>query len=354
MKTLEQVKKCLKEYNGKKIKIMEVCGTHTASIFKNGIRSLISGQIQLISGPGCPVCVTSSSYIDKLVEYSFKENFCVFTFGDMMKVKGNSMSLTEAKAQGGNVQVIYSPHLALKTVMEISSTQFIMSAVGFETTTPLYALLIEEAIEKQIKNFKILTSLKTIIPALEFICENENSIDAFICPGNVSVITGSLIYKDLVSKYQKPFVVSGFGGEHILVAIYEIVRQIEQNEYNLKNMYPSVVSDNGNQKALDIINKYFEASDEYWRGIGKINGSGLHLRDEYLDFDAGSNFIVYENNTPKGCRCSDVILGRMNPVDCPLFNKTCTPLNAVGPCMVSNEGACGIWYNNIGRDDYEN
>lgn len=346
VKTLEQVKKSLLEYDGKKIKIMEVCGTHTSSIFKNGIRSLISPKIQLISGPGCPVCVTSASYIDKLVAYSFKENHCVLTFGDMMKVKGSKLSLTGAKAEGGKVIVMYSPHLALKTVMENPDTTFIMSAVGFETTTPIYALLIEEAIKNEIKNLKILTSLKTIIPALEFICENENEIDAFLCPGNVSVIIGYGRYRNLVENYRKPFVVAGFEGEHLIVAIYEIMRQIKNNEYKLKNMYPSVVTEEGNSKAIEITNKYFESSDEYWRGIGKINQSGLHLRAEYMEFDAGSDFSEYADNAPKGCRCSDVILGRINPVECPLFNVSCTPLSAIGPCMVSNEGACGIWYHN--------
>ncbi len=207
MKTLQQVKDELKEYNGKQIKIMEVCGTHTSSIFKNGIRSLISPKIQLISGPGCPVCVTSSSYIDKLIEYSLKEKHCILTFGDMMKVKGNKLSLTEAKAIGGNVKILYSPLAAIKIAIENSDTQFIFAAVGFETTTPIYALLIEEIIKNNIKNLKLLTSIKTIIPALSFICENEKKIDAFLCPGHVSVITGCSVYKALADKYHKPFVV---------------------------------------------------------------------------------------------------------------------------------------------------
>lgn len=349
MKTLQQVKNELKGYDGKKIKIMEVCGTHTSCIFKNGIRSLISPQIQLISGPGCPVCVTSSAYIDRLIIYSLKKNYCVLTFGDMMKVKGNKLSLTGAKAAGGNVIILYSPLAAIKIATENRDTQFIFAAVGFETTTPIYALLIDEIVKNKIENLKLLTSLKTIVPALSFICDNEENIDAFLCPGHVSVITGSAVYNDLADKYCKPFVVGGFEGEQILAAIYEIVRQIINNEHKMKNMYLTVVSDEGNKKAVDIIHKYFVRTDDYWRGIGVIKNSALNLRQEYLNYDAGSSFNAndefVEGNTV-GCRCKDVILGRINPIDCPLFNRTCTPLNAIGPCMVSTEGACGIWYKN--------
>jgi len=184
MKTLEAIKKELGEYEGKNIKIMEVCGTHTSSIFKNGIRSLISPRIQLISGPGCPVCVTASSYIDRLVEYSLKDNHCVLTFGDMMKVKGHKLSLTEAKATGGNVKILYSPLSAVKIAIKSPETQFIFAAVGFETTAPIYALMIEEIIKNNIKNLKLMTSIKTIIPAISYICENEKNIDAFLCPGS--------------------------------------------------------------------------------------------------------------------------------------------------------------------------
>jgi len=346
MMTLGQVKTELKEYDGEPIKIMEVCGTHTSSIFKNGIRSLISPKIQLISGPGCPVCVTASAYIDKLIDYSLMENHCVLTFGDMMKVKGNKLCLTQASAVGGNVKILYSPLDAVKIALENSQTQYVFAAVGFETTTPIYAVLIEEMKKNKIKNLKLLTSLKTIIPAVSYICENEEKIDAFLAPGHVCVIIGYSDFNELAIKYHKPFVVAGFEGEHILAAIYEIVHQIKNKQSNVKNMYVNAVSEEGNIKALAMMDKYFEKADDYWRGIGIIKNSALRIRPEFAEFDAGSTFEEYKESPPKGCRCRDVILGRINPNECPLFSIKCTPLNAIGPCMVSTEGVCGIWFKN--------
>ncbi len=346
MKTLELVKDELKNYNGRKIKIMEVCGTHTSSIFKNGIRSLISPQIQLISGPGCPVCVTPPAYIDKLVEYAVREKTCVLTFGDMMKVKGSRYSLTQAKAEGGNVKILYSPLSAVKMALEDKNTEFIFAAVGFETTTPIYALMMEEILKNGIKNLKLLTSIKIILPALSYLCETKENIDAFLCPGHVSVVTGCSVYKGMAEKYHKPFVVAGFEGEHILAAVDEIIHQIKKNRYYMKNLYTSSVTEEGNRKAAAITDKFFEGIDEYWRGIGIIRNSGLKLKDVYQEYDAGSRILDYTENVPKGCKCKEVILGRINPGDCPLFKTVCTPLNAVGPCMVSAEGACGIWYKN--------
>lgn len=363
MKTLQQVKDELKNYDGRSIKIMEVCGTHTASIFKNGIRSLLSPKIKLISGPGCPVCVTATDYIDILVDYSLKENHQVLSFGDMMKVRGSRLSLTGAKAAGGNVRILYSPLAAIKLAMEDRNTQFIFAAIGFETTTPIYALMLEEILRNGIHNLKLLISVKTTIPALTYICENEKDIDGFLCPGHVSVITGSDVYRELAQKYQKPFVVAGFEGEHILAAVDEILHQINHGQHSAKNMYVSAVSEEGNTKAAELVNKYFEPTDGEWRGIGVIPNSALKLKKEYRQFDAGycentdteaesnSNSVPAADAkapelTTNGCRCRDVILGRINPPECPLFQTVCSPFHAVGPCMVSTEGACGIWFKN--------
>lgn len=346
MKTLQQATDELLNYRGRRIKIMEVCGTHTSSIFKNGIRSLISRDIELISGPGCPVCVTAPAYIDRLVELSLAPASCVLTFGDMMKVKGSELSLTGAKASGGSVRILYSPLAALGIARENPDIRFTFAAVGFETTTPVYALLLEEILKTNIKNLRLLTSLKTVVPALSFICETEPDIDAFLCPGHVSVITGSSVYSSLAEKFRKPFVVAGFEGEHILAAISEIMRQIGHGQGRMKNMYTGAVTAEGNMKAQEVVNYYFQPCDDYWRGIGLIPGSALRLKKEFIEYDAGSALGDTAETLPAGCRCADVILGRIHPVDCPLFKKTCAPLNAVGPCMVSTEGACGIWYKN--------
>lgn len=336
----------LKSYDGKQVKIMEVCGTHTSSIFKNGIRSMISPKIKLISGPGCPVCVTSAAYIDRLTEFSLKEDHCVLTFGDMMKVKGSSMSLTEAKAAGGKVKILYSPLMALAEAREHKNIQYLFAAVGFETTAPIYALMMEEMKQKNITNLKLLTSVKTIIPALSYICEREKNIDAFLSPGHVSVITGADSYRELAEKYKKPFVIAGFEGEHILAAVYEIMRQLKAGRYEVKNMYATAVKENGNEKARALLSEYFEQGDDFWRGIGIIENSALRLKKKYEMFDGGSRIESVNEEMPKGCKCTDVILGRKNPAECPLFKTACTPLHAIGPCMVSSEGACGIWYQN--------
>ena len=343
---INQVIRELKNYDGRPVKIMEVCGTHTSSIFKNGIRTMISPRIQLISGPGCPVCVTSSSYIDELTEYSLKENHCVLTFGDMMKVKGSRMSLTEAKAAGGRVKILYSPLMAVGEAEENKEIQYVFAAVGFETTAPVYALLLEEIRQKKIENLKLLTSIKTIVPALSFLCEKEKAIDGFLSPGHVSVITGSGVYRELASRYKKPFVIAGFEGEHILAAVYEIITQIRKQSFEVKNLYASAVTEEGNQKAAALIKQYFESADGYWRGIGTIENSALKLKEEYKACDAGSKKEEMEEHMPVGCKCKSVILGQINPPDCPLFKTACTPLHAIGPCMVSQEGACGIWYQN--------
>nr|WP_314461565.1 hydrogenase formation protein HypD [uncultured Clostridium sp.] len=336
----------LKSYDGKPVKIMEVCGTHTSSIFKNGIRSMISPKIKLISGPGCPVCVTSAAYIDRLTEFSLKEDHCVLTFGDMMKVKGSSMSLTEAKAAGGKVKILYSPLMAVKEAEEHTNIQYLFAAVGFETTAPIYALMLEEMQQKEITNLKLLTSVKTIVPALSYICEREKNIDAFLSPGHVSVITGADSYRELAEAYRKPFVIAGFEGEHILAAVYEIMSQLRTGRFEVKNMYASAVKEKGNEKARALLLEYFEQGDDFWRGIGMIENSALRLKKKYEIYDGGSRVPGGNEEMPKGCRCTDVILGRKNPGECPLFQNVCTPLHAVGPCMVSSEGACGIWYQN--------
>lgn len=344
---IKQVVDYLKSYNGRKLKIMEVCGTHTASIFKNGIRSLISPKITLISGPGCPVCVTPTAYIDKCIEYACLESHMLLTFGDMMKVPGSSGSLSEAKGNGASVHMMYSPFEALDMAAAEPRKTFVVAAVGFETTAPAYALLLSRAKDMGIKNIRLVTALKTAIPALKWICENQRDVDGFICPGHVSVVTGSHVYDELADMYKKPFVVSGFEAEHILAAVYRIVKQTEEGMGRTENLYRNAVKDDGNRKALEAINNVFEPGEAMWRGLGMIEDSGLYIKSEFEEYDGGSRNLHEDMELPKECCCGSVIVGRMNPDQCPMFGEGCSPVKPFGPCMVSAEGACGIWYRNV-------
>ena len=349
---IAQVIDYLKNYDGRQLKLMEVCGTHTAAIFKNGIRDLISPKIRLISGPGCPVCVTPTAFIDKCVEYAKAPDCELLTFGDMMKVPGTNGSLSENKAADGegakaDITIMYSPLEAIEKAKANPDVTYVVAAVGFETTAPTYALLVKEAARQGVPNIRLVTALKTAIPALHWICENQNDIDGFICPGHVSVITGTHVYDELAARYGKPFVVSGFEAEHILAAIYRIVKQIEAGEGRVENMYPNAVKEDGNPKALQAMGDVFAAGPAMWRGLGLIDGSGLYLKDEYAAYDGGSRGLDEDMQLPEGCRCGDVITGRINPDQCPMFaGGNCTPMAPFGPCMVSSEGSCGIWYRN--------
>jgi hydrogenase expression/formation protein HypD len=329
--------KALKEYDGEEVRIMEVCGTHTAAISENGIPSMLSDKIKLISGPGCPVCVTVTAVIDKLVELAMRDDTVVLTFGDLIRVKGSSKSLADAKAEGAHVKMVYSPMETLKLAREDKTKTFVFAAIGFETTTPVYAMVLEKAIEEGIHNLKLLTSLKTMPQVIRWVVSNGGGLDGFIAPGHVSAITGSDEYKKLSEELGIPFVVSGFDGPQLLMTIYALVSM--KGTTGIKNMYKNVVSPEGNLKAKELVNKYFEPSDASWRGMGKIEGSGMILRKEYEEYDAGS-FGLDEDHMPKGCCCASVLVGKIRPCDCPLFGKSCTPDNAHGACMVSTEGSC--------------
>ena len=342
----ETVVEYLKHYDGPEVKLMEVCGTHTSAIFKSGIRSLISPKIRLISGPGCPVCVTPTAYIDRCIEAAKTEGHTVYAFGDMMKVPGSAGSLSVAKGEGARVELMMSPLDAVAAAEKDPGRVFDIAAVGFETTVPTYAVALAAAEKKGLTNVRFITALKQTFPAVSWICENEEGIDAFICPGHVSVITGSDAFLSFAERYRRPFVVAGFEGEHILAAIYEIVRQLEKGEAKAKNLYPSAVRPGGNPKAKAMIETYFEPGEAVWRGLGAIPDSGFYLKEAYRRFDGGSFGLDSDMELPKACRCGDVIVGRVSPGECPMFGKACTPTDPYGPCMVSAEGSCGIWYRN--------
>lgn len=334
----------LSNYDGEELSFMEVCGTHTAAISENGIPSILSNKIKLISGPGCPVCVTVADYIDKLCALALEDNTCVVTFGDLIRVPGSSSALQETKSKGGRIHMVYSPFEIIDLAEKDTATTYVFAAVGFETTTPIYAVLLEKIIEEDIKNIRLLTALKTMPAAIDTLCQMGGKIDGFIAPGHVSVITGANEFKPLAEKYNLPFVVSGFKGEELLASIYALVKLKGQGK--VLNLYKSTVTDTGNDKAKTLVNKYFEPCDAVWRGIGKINNSGMALKKEYAAYDAGSRELIHDNVKNKKCRCGEVITGFSSPCDCPLFAKACTPENPQGACMVSNEGACFHYYIN--------
>ena len=334
----------LKNYDGEPVRLMEVCGTHTAEISRCGIVSVLSPNISLISGPGCPVCVTVTSYIDRLVALALEPKHIVVSFGDLLRVKGSSQSLNDAKALGGQVRMVYSPMDVLKLAAAQPDQTFVFAAVGFETTTPVYALLLGEAQKTGIKNIQVLTSLKTMPPVIDWVCANQGGIDGFIAPGHVSVITGSEIFRPLAQKYSIPFAVSGFEAQQILLSIYALVRQ--RGKGQVMNLYPSTVTANGNRAAQQIVNQFFEPCDAAWRGMGVIADSGLCLRPEYSEFDAGSMELTDDHSANQNCRCAKVLTGAISPRQCPLFGKECTPQTPQGACMVSTEGSCYQYYVN--------
>ena len=345
MNNINDIIKFLREYNGDTVTFMEVCGTHTASIAENGIEHIVSDKINLITGPGCPVCVTVASYIDKLCEISLLDNHCVCSFGDMIRVKGSKECLRDAEADGGKIKMIYSPLEVIEFAKAEPQTTFVFAAVGFETTTPLYALLIEKLIEANISNVKLLTAIKTMPKVIDTVLSDNDTITGMLAPGHVSVITGSDIFKSFAKKHQIPFVVSGFEGEEILAAIYALIKL--KGKGQVLNLYPSAVTNEGNTLSKTKVLKYFEECDAAWRGLGIIKNSGLRLKKEFSQFDAGSDKL-YEDFLPKGCSCAQVIAGKMRPEECPLFAKKCSPISPVGACMVSNEGSCFHHFMNRG------
>lgn len=337
-------RKFLKEYDGPEIRLMEVCGTHTAAISHCGIPGLLSPAIRLISGPGCPVCVTVTGYIDRLVELSREPGTVVVTFGDMLRVPGSSRSLEDARGEGGRVRMVYSPLDVLPMAAAESGTTFVFAAVGFETTTAVYAALIDEIVRRGLRNVRLLTSLKVMPPVIDWVCRAQGGIDGFIAPGHVSVITGSDLFVPLAERHRLPFVVAGFWGEQILAAIYALVKLSSRREGRVLNLYRGAVTAAGNVAAQVMIRKYFEPCDAAWRGMGVIPLSGMALRPEYAALDAGSAGLFADRSHNSGCRCAKVITGAEKPTNCPLFGKVCTPQSPQGACMVSAEGSCHTWF----------
>lgn len=338
------VREFLKNYDGDPIRLMEVCGTHTAAIAHSGIASVLSPKIRLISGPGCPVCVTVTSYIDRLVALSMEPDHTVVSFGDLLRVRGSGQSLNDAKAAGGRVRMVYSPMDTLRLAAAEPEKTFVFAAVGFETTAPVYALLLDEALRRGISNIRLLTSLKVMPPVIAWVCEHQGNIDGFLAPGHVSVVTGSDIFLPLAERYGIPFVVAGFEPEQLLYSICALVEL--RGRGTVKNLYPSVVTAKGNPKAQQAVSRFFEPCDAAWRGMGVIPASGIRLRPEFQAFDAGSAELTQDCGFNPGCSCGKVLTGAVTPLECPMFGRRCTPQSPQGACMVSVEGSCYQYYVN--------
>ncbi len=327
--------------------LMEVCGTHTMSIFRYGIKSVLPESIRLLTGPGCPVCVTSQQEIDTFVHLARMKDVIITTFGDLLRVPGSRSSIEKERAGGAAVRIVYSPFDALKTAMETPEKEVIFLAVGFETTIPAIAATVLSARQQSISNFSILASHKLTPPALAALMETDGvDVDGFILPGHVSVIAGTQAYRPVFDKYHIPSVIAGFEPVDILKAILMLVTQQKNRTPALENAYERAVADEGNVKAKEIMHQVFKVGTATWRGIGEIPESGMTLRDAFQSFDARRKFdlSVPETQEPKGCFCGEILMGLKTPDQCRLYNRTCTPMNPVGPCMVSSEGACAAWY----------
>lgn len=330
------------------VNIMEVCGTHTMAIAQHGLRSLLPKTIKLLSGPGCPVCVTSQKDIETAVAFARLPDVIITTFGDLLRVpaKGN-LSLEKVRAEGATVKVVYSPWECIKIAEENPAKVIVFLGVGFETTIPLIAATVVASQEKKLKNFFVLPFFKLVPPALRFILSlPENRIDGFILPGHVSAVIGSYPYFFVADQFKCPGVIAGFEPVDILQAILMVLEQRKANSARIEIQYRRGVKEVGNETARNIIKKVFKVADAEWRAIGIIENSGLEFNQDYEYFDARKHYSVGEVSGDEfsGCRCGEILLGLCLPAECPFFGKACQPIHPLGPCMVSSEGACAAHY----------
>ncbi len=336
----------IKRVSKKQISLMEVCGGHTMSIQKFGIPFLLPGTIKLISGPGCPVCVSDRKYIDQAIAYARLDDVIIATYGDLIRVPGSTSTLDQEKANGADVRIVYSVLDALKIARDNLNKKIVFLGIGFETTAPGSAVGVINARMEGISNFYLFSSHKVMPPAMEALIDEGVKLDGYIAPGHVSAITGTSIYQRIPEKYRLGVVISGFEPVDLLKAILMLVYQIEKNDPKVEIAYTRVVKPEGNIKAQQMLEEVFELRDDWWRGLGVLPKSGLKVREKYADHDAEIQIPVKVEPTreDKGCICGEILKGIKNPKDCKLFGKACTPNNPVGACMVSHEGSCHAYY----------
>ncbi len=336
---------------GRKLHFMEVCGTHTVNACRSGVHALMPDSVVLVSGPGCPVCVTAQRYIDALIEVGKRDDLILTTYGDMLRVAGAGGSLELARSEGADIRVVTSSLEALEIAKANPGREVVFAAVGFETTAPASAAAVLAAARDKVGNFSVLPCHKLVIPAMTTLLEDRSiQIDGFLCPGHVCVIIGSGVFEPLVEEYGKPCVIVGFEALQIMGGIVALAKQMVRRDEGgataLENLYPEAVCRDGNPIACDLVDQVFEPGDAAWRALGVMPESGLDVRPEYAAFDAFRKFdlVLGEDHEPPGCRCGEVITGRCGPADCKLFGTVCTPIYPVGPCMVSSEGSCQAWF----------
>ncbi len=333
---------------GETVRFMEVCGTHTVAIFREGIRQLLPKGVELVSGPGCPVCVTDQEYMDKAIAYSKRDDVIVATFGDMLKVPGTHSSLAEAKAEGGHIEVVYTPMDIMPLAEKNPDKKIVFLAIGFETTIAVIAATIKMVYDRGLKNIYFLVSHKLVPPALQALKSNpKNQIDGFLLPGHVSVIIGEEPYQYIPETLHVPCAIAGFEGLEILAAVASLMEQHKEGKAFVDNVYKSVVAKTGNPVAMKLMEDLYEVVDEKWRGMGTLPNSGLRLKAPYDALDVEKALpitIPHEKIDLRGCLCGAVLQGLVTPDRCPNFGTSCTPDHAVGACMVSVEGSCAAWY----------
>ncbi|MGI5816576.1 MAG: hydrogenase formation protein HypD [Armatimonadota bacterium] len=334
------------EVSDRPVTLMEVCGTHAHQFARYGLAQMLPAQVELLSGPGCPVCVTSAGEIDAALELARVPGVTIATFGDMVRVPGSDSTLAHERARGANVKVFFSPIEAVDLAGQTEG-EVVLLGVGFETTVPAVAVAVREARRRGLRNFSMMSAHKRLMPALAaLMAAGDVAVHGLLAPGHVSTIIGAGAYREFVAEHQVPCVVAGFEPEQILRGVLALVRQIAEGRAEVENEYPGAVSEEGNLRALAAIDEVFEPADSEWRGLGVIPEGGLALREEYAQFDALARFGVEmpDSREHPACRCGEVLRGAIRPPECSAFGAACTPEHPLGPCMVSSEGACAAVY----------